>query len=633
MRVDCYQWDCSKKTPDYEEYCAVKSFLEEAKHIAGKDLTRNHVSLQFRPDALLSHAYTKESTLTIITELNRVKAQLGSFQTELASYHATMASFDKTKAVADFNYFKRLWATQKNYLGTKAIVLGRRFKELFQTAFTVQSANIDALTAQVAMAIASMATPTDAIFNPGELLEKMNTVLDYGAQLANARVNMAHLTYVFRNTLPAFVGLAREIRGNFEGNYEAYQNISRILKMTSTDELTTEDAHAFLKAYNDYSPAITAEQLSRYKVLLDQTVEMPCSIVQGDSQSIKTMTRLLVVKMCPALKQLVEVYKGVLENQAQTQFDIMDSYADIARAKLAERVSSKLSDVFGRGSLRDLEGAIAIQSSQIMSQIHKAQLIAGACDTIKYMNYGQELSFCMDARRDLSLDVGLLVSYDYDQDHQCHASRSRSGIFKIPATPRLGNEPMPEGTLDLTQLSMAKSVPFRIPDEQWLKDHGWISPHESGPFFVKRLDLFKPPSQDASLTVTTTATFALNKNVLNGEEIIFDRDLIATFTSQQNFVNCFTPPALPNPYDMRGCSKFPSSCDMATGEFGPGKIYPSLVGSEWSVRFNPGPQGIYPKTPFYLKVFATICSVKNRPVGCCEYFECHTKNFWVCFSH
>merc|ERR1719383_853012 len=110
--------------------------------------------------------------------------------------------------------------------------------------------------------------------------------MDYMAELANAGVDLIHLTYVFEDVLPEFEKLAEELKVNLESNLDTYQNISRILSIDSADELTEEDADLFLDAYNSYSPAITAEQLARYQVLLDQTVESPCAIVQDDSQLV-----------------------------------------------------------------------------------------------------------------------------------------------------------------------------------------------------------------------------------------------------------------------------------------------------------------------------------------------------------
>ena len=178
---------------------------------------------------------------------------------------------------------------------------------------------------------------------------------------------------------------------------------------------------------------------------------------------------------------------------------------------------------------------------------------------------------------------------------------------------RHGKEPIPEGTLDLTQLSKSNSVPFKIPSVQWLKDNGWLDADEAGPVFIKRFDLFPLPNMGAS-QVTNRAFISLDKNVLNGETITFDRQVNTTFSLQQHYQHCFTTPELPNPYDVKYCPELHRSCRTATGEFSPGKIYPSLVGSEWTIKFTlPGAARLpFPKTQFYLQVLATICNVKQQ---------------------
>ena len=259
-----------------------------------------------------------------------------------------------------------------------------------------------------------------------------------------------------------------------------------------------------------------------------------------------------------------------------------------------------------------LQGAIAAKNSLVIFQLHKVQLIADACDTIKYINYGEEQDFCDSMRKNPAGNLGNLVSYKYDEDFQCHKSRSRSVLFKIPAMTRHGNDSFPDGTLDLSQLMRGKSAPFHIPSMQWLVDNEWLDESESGPVFVKQLDLYPFPDMGED-TVITSASFSLEKNILNGEEIVFDRNLTATFSRQDNFVNCLNPPELPSPYDVVHCEKYKTACRTATGEFGPGTIYPSLVGSHWNVKFHFPviPKMPYPTTPLYLQVFATICNIKN----------------------
>merc|ERR1712240_553558 len=231
---------------------------------------------------------------------------------------------------------------------------------------------------------------------------------------------------------------------------------------------------------------------------------------------------------------------------------------------------------------------------------------------IKYINYGEEQEFCASMRADPSGDLGDLISYKYDENFQCQDSRSRSMIFSIPAVTRRRNESIPEGTPDLSQLMQGKSVLFRIPDKQWLVEHGWIGEDEIGPVFVKQLDLYPLPEMSNDVVVNS-ATFILINNTLNEEEIVFDRRLSATFSRQENFVDCFNPPELPSPYNVANCDKYKTARRTATGTFGSGNIYPSLVGSLWSVKFDlpSKPAMPYPKTPFFLKVYATICNVKN----------------------
>ena len=612
LATDCYPWDCSSAKQAYPEFCLVHSFLNQAQEMVSHDMWKNHVSLQFDTGSLLDHAYTKESNSKIIDELNKIAEQLDNFQTDLADYFSTMADFDKNKAQADLTYNSGVWSSQRASFHAISLEVGDQLGKLFKTAYEVQEAEWTETAVQIGLGIASLWSPVDAVFNPGEIAEKFNTIIDYLQEFASEGVQFKHLKYVFETVFPKFRELAEDIEKQMTDNLDSYKDIARIVGIGSADELSEEDADLFLKLYNGYSPAITTEQLARYEALLDETVQTPCDIVEGDGGVAAGFIRMTVTELCPDLRVNAEVLKALLESQADIQMDIMDSFVDIARAKVSARSARELSEVFGRGSMDVLEGAIASKNTLVIYQLHKVQLIADACDTIKYINYGEEQEFCARMRADPSGDLGHLISYKYDENFQCQDSRSRSMIFSIPAVTRRRNESIPEGTLDLSQLMQGKSVLFRIPDKQWLVEHGWIGEDEIGPVFVKQLDLYPLPEMSNDVVVNS-ATFILINNTLNGEEIVFDRRLSATFSRQENFVDCFNPPELASPYNVANCDKYKTACRTATGTFGSGNIYPSLIGSLWSVKFDlpSKPAMPYPKTPFFLKVYATICNVKN----------------------
>ena len=80
--------------------------------------------------------------------------------------------------------------------------LGPDLANLFRYAFDAQEAELVERAAHLALAIASLATPADAVFNPGELAAKMSDILEKTGELLDASAEMKSLKYTFHETLP-----------------------------------------------------------------------------------------------------------------------------------------------------------------------------------------------------------------------------------------------------------------------------------------------------------------------------------------------------------------------------------------------------------------------------------------------
>ena len=611
----CYAWNCGVQMPAYPEYCMIKAFLDEAKGLLSRKFRKEVVvSLKFNPGKLLQHQFTREQSTNLLRRLDNMQAQGESFQKQLADYYTTVANFDRDKAVADHTYISGVWNTQRRSIAAIQGELGPDLDKLFGFAFAAQAAEIRYRAKQLALAIASLASPADAVFNPGEFADKASNILEKTAELADSVAEMANLGYTFGATFPKFAKLAKELKSNFDANKKVYQEISAIVGISSMSEFTPEKAKAFLKAYNDYTPAINAEQLARYKVLIDQIVENTCEVITAPGGVIKAAIKLAATSLCPRVKQNVEILKDLLDDMKSTQLEVMDAFADFAQAKVSEMAARELSKVVGRSSTDVIQGRIASKQSGVLFQLHKTILINSACDYIKYTNYGVEERVCQTMRGNTFNDLGNLVSYNYQHDRMCSDQNTRRGTFVIPAMMRRGNEVLPKGTLDLTQLLDPSKVQgmayFQIPNSQWLVDNGWIASYEKnkGPFFVKQLQLHPLPTL-GKRKVLISSEFTLIDNLYNEETVVFDADVHSVYAVEENNHLCNQRDVLKNPYSLRYCPPLGDVCARSDGKFH-GPVYPSLM-ALWQVEFKI-PKDLrvnlpFPVKPIMLKVEAEIC--------------------------
>ena len=615
----CYAWNCGSRVKAYPEYCAIKAFLEEAKGILSRTFRQEVVvSLKFHPGKLLQHQFTQEQSTNLLRRLDNLQGQAASFQKQLSDYYKSIAEFDRDKAVADHTFISGVWNTQRRSIATIQGELGPDLKQLFGFAFSAQTADIAHRAAQLALAIASLASPLDAVFNPGEFADKASNIMEKTAELANSVAEMTNLGYTLAATLPKFSKLAKDLKGNFDRNRQVYQEIAAIVGISSMAEFTPEKAKKFLKAYNDYSPAINAEQLATYKVLIDQIVENTCDVITAPGGAIKAAIKLAATSLCPRVKQNVEILKDLLDDMKSTQMEVMDAFADFAHAKVSEMAAQELSKVLGRSSMDEIEGKIAGKQAGVLFQIHKTILINSACDYIKYTNYGVEERICTTMRKNTYGDLGPLVSYHYKDDRMCSDMNTRRGTFHIPAMMRRGGEVLPKGTLDLTQLldpSKLESLAyFQIPNAQWLVDQGWIDRDEKnkGPFFVKKLQLNPLPTLGQRQALIRTE-FTLIDNLFGKETVIFDADVHSVFAFEENKHSCNHPHNRLNPYSLRNCERLKNVCVQSDGHFV--FPYPSLM-ALWQVKFRiPTDLRVnqpFPTSPIMLKVEAEFCYRQSR---------------------
>ena len=86
--------------------------------------------------------------------------------------------------------------------------------------------------------------------------------------------------------------------------------------------------------------------IPQIKALLDEIVETTCATIQNDDGGMfQAPIRFLAARVCPTAKQNIAIMKGLMAEMKDTQMEVMDSFADFARAKVSEMAARDLSKV------------------------------------------------------------------------------------------------------------------------------------------------------------------------------------------------------------------------------------------------------------------------------------------------
>ena len=357
----CLPWDCSSENPNYPEYCMLRSFLESSKSYVSIDTTAPmRVSLLFDQAALLDHEFVKEETTALFNKIEHLEEQSADFQTKLAGYFKTLAEFDRDKAKADYSYTSATWVKQINIIRDAEKALAADLPDLLEAAIKVEGKEKEFARSQLALSIASLGSPMEILFNPGEEAENMGNVQADVGQLANEIAESAKLGFTLHNTLEQLSDLAADMNAKYAANASVYDDIADTLGINDMGEFTPEQATEFLDQYNNFQPFITSPQLALYEELLEEIVNNACDVLQGDTAGTESgFLRIHFQAMCPDVMQKVAVLTATLEDQKEMQFEVMDAFADFARAKLAESAAIELSKVLGESSLEKMQAAIA----------------------------------------------------------------------------------------------------------------------------------------------------------------------------------------------------------------------------------------------------------------------------------
>ena len=88
------------------------------------------------------------------------------------------------------------------------------------------------------------------------------------------------------------------------------------------------------------------------------------------------------------------ILQDLMDSTEGLETSMVESLADIVRSKVSQMAAKKLVQVIQWNSITKEEAQILKQQAKLLFHVHKTKLIMMACDTIKYIHYGEEQEIC-----------------------------------------------------------------------------------------------------------------------------------------------------------------------------------------------------------------------------------------------
>jgi len=257
----------------------------------------------------------------------------------------------------------------------------------------------------------------------------------------------------------------------------------------------------FLASYNDYDPQVSTADFARLDQGWNNYIDVLESSLGEMTQAAASIIKgvLYGKNMIEEMKLILPQMTALLESRFEYQFELMDTLAIYLRAKLAQDSVEKLTDSIQE--MRDdansqalkLERHQAALSTLIISRIHTLQAVVLQCNTLEYRDAGEMPKVCQDAIKTLSDSaVSDVIAY---LPASCVVNTADGAYVSIPTT-----NTMRRDAINLQELYGGIKTTFRIPDAQWLVDHGWRlkSEAEESVFYVKGFEIFLLSQEELS---------------------------------------------------------------------------------------------------------------------------------------
>ena len=137
-------------------------------------------------------------------------------------------------------------------------------------------------------------------------------------------------------------------------NPDNYSRIKSLINPEKSKPFTIETSKMFLEEYNKHSPPITPGDLAKYGASLEQIVDFFCEKIEDTTSATDAIIGMGEAGdlTCYNAKTDIQIMMSHYEHIADLQLEVMETFAQIARAKFAGIGAKNLGEVF-KSNLKD----------------------------------------------------------------------------------------------------------------------------------------------------------------------------------------------------------------------------------------------------------------------------------------
>ncbi|XP_065663812.1 uncharacterized protein LOC136085897 [Hydra vulgaris] len=602
LTAECRSWNCSIPNPVYPEFCKVRAFLNGIKHFTKLGMQNNIILYSdINHLGLLNYNFLKGNFEKIKNEIDSVSQTI---TTELGDYFSRLAQFDEQTAKSDKENAMKTWFELKSRCEDTSLKLSDQLSSIIKFALGVTASDMISKTAVLVLRIVGALNPIKWL--TGSEASAVD-IKEAFSEVAKQAVLIKQVEYLKSNFIPKLENLVKQISIKVNKNKETFETIRHFVETIEKNiDFTNEQLHKFNENSDKYSPAITQSDISEFDAILSQMIEKFCEVIENpDTESGTVAAGIAANKgLCPNVKVTAPVLISLYQEVATQEETIMESFSKFVRATIAKDAANKLSTSIKGSSSNQLYKLLTKYEALHLIRYHKIIIIKNACNYLTYMNHGIEKPVCTDLLENPSGDPGILINTVPTAMCQCRNCFTKSGDFLIPATMTGENNTIDLSTLYDADAEFTKGYAYlNIPNKDWLVENKWISEHEQGPFFLKKLNIHLPPALNFSHEVNIKLT--LLDNQLQGKSYMFEGGVIVRNQYTENQSKC----SQNNPYTVESCNKRAGTFCLDVDGLINGELLPRLDGSKWRVelRSNQILPKIYSETKLFLRASAEFC--------------------------
>ena len=626
---DCKNWTCLEKGNNfYPEFCKVLTFLRDVEAIlqVSKEANRSIVILNTKMNygRMLKHQYFKETFSELKSHISNLGDPVGDAQQKLSSYFMNLAKFDQEKLEVDINALMESWDEIVDALNAKNSLLKIKMSQLINYALKMKFYHKIHIAADVVLQtvsllfihISGIADITDRLSALNQTNMKISKVKDQNKRLDN---NLGDLL----SKLQKIVG---SIQAKTTSNCQNYQAVNTFFKTVKANNFTSNKTKVFLNEYKKFDPAIDKIKLVELDETLGYVIKNICSTVKnissigGTVSSSQEAAESLCYRVKVTVKEIIEYYSNFVDYE----IDLIKKFAELARSKMTEEAAKQLSKVLKYAISDKTERLITQQKLFFILQEKKKNLIKESCSYITYLNHGVEESFCKSLINDPNLHgIDKLINYNTNKDMCTNQVVGSSTVVSIPVIVNTEDKNFSDQISGIIHLSdileqsngsykTEGETIFQVPNEKWLVKNGWINSHFKGPFFMKKFEIFLPPSNRKYKYIVESDTMPLN-NKLGNISYIFTKAPHVSCTYHENDGHILNCKDSLTPYHTDNCQqKIKPVCVNRPGDF-KGPLFP-VATALWKLKIKSKVEHplIFTTTRFYVKARIQLCYSKSH---------------------